>query len=44
MAKFTYNNTMHFSTQQTHFFANYDLHPKFDIQGVHKVTNPTTED
>jgi hypothetical protein len=44
MAKFAYNNTMHSSTQQTHFFANYGLHPKFDIQGVHKIMNPTIED
>ncbi len=44
MAKFAYSNTMHSSTQQTPFFANHGLHPKFDIQGVHKVVNPTIED
>jgi hypothetical protein len=33
---------MHSSTQQTFFFTNHGLHPKFDIQGVHKVMNPTT--
>jgi hypothetical protein len=27
-----------------HFFANHGLQPKFDIQGVHKVMNSTTED
>ncbi len=25
------------STQQTHFFTNHDLQPKFDIQGVNKT-------
>jgi len=44
MVKFIYNNTMHSSTQQTLFFANHGLHPKLDIQGVHKIMNPTTED
>jgi hypothetical protein len=44
MAEFAYNNTMHSSTQQTPIFANHGLHPKFDIQGVHKVMNPTIED
>ncbi len=44
MAKFAYNNTMHSLTQQTPFFANHGLHPKFDIQGVHKIVNPVVED
>jgi hypothetical protein len=44
MEEFTYNNTMHSSTQQTPFFANKGLHPKFDIQGVHKIMNPIVED
>jgi hypothetical protein len=44
MAEFAYNNTLDSSTQQTPFFANHGLHPKFDIQGVHKVVNPTIED
>jgi hypothetical protein len=35
---------MHLSTQQTHFFTNHGLHPKFDIQGVHKVVNLATKD
>jgi hypothetical protein len=43
-AKFAYNNIMHSLTQQTHLFANHGLHPKFDIQGVHKVVNPIAED
>jgi hypothetical protein len=42
--KVAYNNTVHSSTQQTPFFANHDLHPKFDIQGVRKVMNLTIED
>jgi hypothetical protein len=44
MAKFAYNNIVHSSTQQTPIFANHGLYPKFDIQGVHKVMNPTTKD
>ncbi len=44
MVESAYNNIMHSSTQQTTFFANHRLHPKFDIQGVHKVVNPKVED
>ncbi len=44
MAEFAYNNIMHSSTQQTPLFENHGLHPKFDIQGVHKIVNPTVED
>jgi gluconate kinase len=44
MVKFAYNNIVHSSTQQTHFFANHGLHPKFNIQGVHKVVNLVVED
>jgi hypothetical protein len=43
VAKFAYNNTMHSLTQQTTLFANYCLHPKFDIQDVNKVVNPIVE-
>ncbi len=35
---------MHASTYQTPFFANHGLHPKFDIQGVHKIMNLITKD
>jgi len=35
---------VHSSTQQMPFFASHGLHPKFDIQGVHKVVNPITKD
>jgi hypothetical protein len=44
MGKFTYNNIMHSSTQQTPFSVNRVLQPKFDIQSKHKVMNPTTKD
>jgi hypothetical protein len=44
MAKFLYDNTMHSATQQTPFFANHRLHPKFDIQGVNNVMNHVVED
>jgi hypothetical protein len=39
MVEFAYNNIVHSSTQQIRLFANNGLHPKFDIQGVHKVMN-----
>jgi hypothetical protein len=35
---------MHYSMQQTPLFINHGLHPKCNIQGVHKVVNPTTKD
>jgi hypothetical protein len=38
------HNTIHFLTQQTHFFANHGLHPRFDIQGVNKIVNPIAKD
>jgi hypothetical protein len=44
MAEFAYNNIMHSLTQQTPLFVNHCLHPKFNIQGVHKVVNPVVED
>jgi len=44
MAKFAYNKTMHSSTEQTPLFANHGLHPKYDIQGVDKIVDLTTED
>jgi hypothetical protein len=44
MTKFAYNNTMHSSIHWTPLFAGHGLHPKFNIQGVHKVMNPTVED
>jgi hypothetical protein len=44
MAEFAYDNIVHSSTHQTLFFTNHGLHPKFDIQGVHKIMNPIIED
>ncbi len=44
LVEFAYNNIMHSSTQQTTLFVNHGLHPKFDIQSVNKVMNPTIED
>jgi hypothetical protein len=35
---------MHSTMQQTSLFANHVLHPRFDIQGVNNVVNPTVED
>jgi len=36
------HNILHSSTHSA--FANHGLHPKFDIQSVHKVTNLIGED
>ncbi len=44
VVEFDYNNIMHSSTQQTPFFANHGLHPKFDNQGVNKFMNLVAED
>jgi gluconate kinase len=44
VAEFSYNNTMHLVMQQTPFFANHGLHPRFDIQGVNNVMNFIVED
>jgi len=44
VAEFSYNNMMHSTTQQTPFFSNHGLHPRFDIQSVNNVMNPATED
>jgi hypothetical protein len=35
---------MHSIMQQTLFFANHDLHPRFDIQGGNNVMNLATKD
>jgi len=35
---------MYLSTSQTLLFANHGLHPKFGIQGEHKIMNLTTTD
>jgi hypothetical protein len=44
VAWFSYNNTMHLTTQQTPLFANHGLHPMFDIQGVNNVMNHVAKD
>jgi hypothetical protein len=44
VANFSYNNMMHSTTQQTPFFANHSLHPRFDIQGENNVVNLVVED
>jgi hypothetical protein len=31
VVEFTYNNIVHFLTQQTPLFANHSLHPRFNI-------------
>jgi gluconate kinase len=35
---------MHSTMQQTPFFANHDLHPKFELQGVNNVMNLAIKD
>jgi hypothetical protein len=44
MAEFVYNNIIQSLTQQTPFFANHGLHPKFNIQCVQKIMNLTIKD
>jgi gluconate kinase len=44
MVEFAYNNIVNSLTLQTPFFANHSLHPKFNIQGVHKVVHLATKD
>ena len=43
-AEFAYNNTLHASTQQTPFFANYGYHPKLDLWNSVANNNPAAED
>ena len=44
MAEFAYNNSIHASTQQTPFYANYGFHPKLDMLKSSKGRNPAVED
>jgi hypothetical protein len=37
--EFAYNNTIHASTQQTPFYANYGHHPKLDLLNPSKIDN-----
>ncbi len=44
MVEFLYNNVLNSSTQQTPFYVNHGLHPKFDIRGVCNIMNPVARD
>jgi hypothetical protein len=44
VVEFSYNNMMHSITHRTPFFVNHGLYPRFDIQNVNNVVNPTIED
>jgi len=39
-----YNNTVHTSTRQTSFYANYGYYPKFDLLYIFEMNNPTAKD
>ena len=43
LAEFSYNNSVHSSTQKTPFFANYGFHPRFDFDQMTTPLNPTAE-
>jgi hypothetical protein len=44
LAEFVYNNTLHASTQQTPFYANYGYHPKLDLLSTSRHNNPAAEE
>ena len=44
LAEFAYNKTIHDSTKQTPFFANYGHHPRFDQFQLSTSKNPAAED
>ena len=44
LAEFAYNNSLHASTGVTPFFANYGLHPRFNISLPTTSVNPSAED
>jgi len=44
LAEFAYNNTIHASTRQTPFYANYRYHLKFDLFNISQMDNPTAKD
>jgi len=43
-AKFTYNNTTHASTGISPFFANYDFHPRLNLEIPRDSVNPSAEE
>jgi hypothetical protein len=43
LAEFAYNNSIHASTQQTPFYANYGYHPKLDMLASTGDKNPAAE-
>jgi len=44
LAEFAYNNTVHTSTRQTPFYANYGYRPKFDRLHIFQMDNPAAKD
>jgi len=43
-AKFAYNNTTHASTGISPFFANYDFHPRLNLEIPGDSVNPSAEE
>ena len=43
LAQFSYNNTLHSTTQTTPFFANQGWHPRFEITSPTQPVNPAAE-
>jgi hypothetical protein len=43
LAEFSYNNSVHASTQKTPFFVNYGFHPKFEVLKLKNSRNPAAE-
>ena len=43
LAEFSYNNTIHSSTQKSPFYANYGFHPRFDFNQLATAFNPAAE-
>jgi len=43
LAKFTYNNSVHTSTQETPFYINYGYYPKIDMLPTWRGENPVAE-
>jgi hypothetical protein len=43
LAEFTYNNSIHSSTNTSPFFANYGYHPRFNLKIINQEINPAAE-